>query len=77
MLITHVQNLTYSFYLSRLSVCPLKGFAKAFATDDFDLIILRLVYILIMYGVLLVPFPVTLVEGLREIEGRTPLRLGT
>ena len=60
------------FYLSRLSVCPSKGFSKASATDDFDPIILRLVYILIMNGELLVPSPVTLVDGLREIEGRTP-----
>ena len=68
----HVLNPTYYFFLSRLSVCPSKGFSKASATDDFDLIILRPVYILIMYGVLLVPSPVTLVKGLREIEGRTP-----
>lgn len=46
-------------YLSRLSVCPSKGFSKALATDDFDLIILRLVYIFIMNGELLVPSPVT------------------
>ena len=48
-LATHTyQNITYSIYLSRLSVCPSKGFSKASATDDFDLIILRLVYILII-----------------------------
>ena len=28
--------------------------------------------VLIIYGLSLLPFPVTLVEGLREIEGRTP-----
>ena len=56
---------------------PRKGFSKASATDDFDLIILRLVYILIMYGELLVPSPVTLVKGLREIEGRSPIMLFT
>ena len=72
-LATHTyQNITYSIYLSRLSVCPSKGFSKASATDDFDLFYLRPVYILIMYGELLVPSPVTLVVDLREIEGRTP-----
>ena len=71
-LATHTyQNITYSIYLSRLSVCPSKGFSKASATDDFDLFYLRPVYILIMYGELLVPSPVTLVVDLREIEGRT------
>ena len=72
-LATHTyQNITYSIYLSRLSVCPSKGFSKASATDDFDLLIHRLVYIFIMNGLSLVPFPVTLVVDLREIEGRTP-----
>ena len=70
----HVQKpTTFIFYLPRLSVCPSKGFSKASATDDFDLLILCPVYILIMNGELLVPFPVTLVVDLREIEGRTPL----
>ena len=77
-LATHTyQNISYSIYLSRLSVCPSKGFSKASATDDFDLLILRLVYILIMNGELLVPSPVTLVVDLREIEGRTPQVLNT
>ena len=40
-------------YLSSLSICPSKGFSKAFATNDFDLTILRPVYILIMNGELL------------------------
>ena len=61
-----------NLFISRLSVCPSKGFSKASATLDFDLLILRPVYILIMYGVLLVPSPVTLVVDLRKIEGRTP-----
>ena len=69
----HVLNPHLLFFLSHLSVCPSKVFSKAPANDDFDLFNLRIVYILIMNGVLLVPFPVTLVEGLREIEGRTPL----
>ena len=64
---------TFITYLSRMSVCPSKGFPKAFVPDDFDLIILCPVYILIMYGELLVPSPVTLVVDLREIEGRTPI----
>ena len=70
---TRPKPTTFIFYLSRLSVCPSKGFSKAPATDDFDLLILSLVYIFIMNGELLVPSPVTLVEGLIEIEGRTPL----
>ena len=74
----HVLNLhLLFFYLSRLSVCPSKGFSKAFATDDFDLLIFRLVYIFIMNGELLVPSPVTLVVDLRKIEGRTPPALTT
>ena len=74
----HVQKpTTFIFYLSRLSVCPSKGFSKASATDDFDLLIHRLVYILIMNGELLVPSPVTLVVDLREIEGRSPSALPT
>ena len=73
-LATHTyKSSSYYFFISRLSVCPSKGFSKASATDDFDLLILRPVYILIMYGVLLVPSPVTLVVDLREIEGRTLL----
>ena len=64
-------------YLSRLSVGSSKGFSKASATDDFDLLILRPVYILIMNGELLVPFPVALVVDLREIKGRTPKVLYT
>ena len=60
-------------YLSRLSVGSSKGFSKTSATDDFDLLILRPVYILIMYGELLVPSPVALVVDLREIEGRSPM----
>ena len=59
------------FFLSLSPVClPSNGFSKALATDDFDLLILRPVYILIMNGELLVPSPVTLVVDLREIEGR-------
>ena len=66
------------FYLSLSPVSlSLEGFLGTSATDDFDLFNLRLVYILIMYGVLLVPSPVTLVVDLREIEGRTPLVLIT
>ena len=61
------------FFLSLSPVClPSNGFSKAFATDDFDLLILCPVYILIMNGLSLVPFPVALVVDLREIEGRTP-----
>ena len=60
------------FSLSPISL-SLEGFLGTYATDDFDLIILCTVYILIMYGELLVPSPVTLVVDLREIKGRTPL----
>ena len=59
------------FSLSLVSL-SLEGFLGTSATDDIDLVILRLVYILIMNGELLVPSPVTLVVDLREIEGRTP-----
>ena len=59
------------FSLSPISL-SLEGFLGTYATDDFDLLILRPVYILIMYGELLVPSPVTLVVDLREIEGRSP-----
>ena len=66
------------FYLSLSPVgLSLEGFLGTSATDDFDLLILRPVYILIMYGELLVPSPVTLVVDLREIEGRTPPALPT
>ena len=61
----------FFFSLSPISF-SLEGFLGTYATDDFDLLILRPVYILIMYGASLVPFPVTLVVDLREIEGRTP-----
>ena len=62
------------FFLSLSPVSlSLEGILGTSATDDFDLFNLCLVYILIMYGVLLVPSPVTLVVDLREIEGRTPL----
>ena len=68
----HVLNPHLLFFsLSPISL-SLEGFLGTSATDDFDLLILRLVYILIMYGELLVPSPVTLVVDLREIEGRTP-----
>ena len=68
----HVLNPHLLFFsLSPVSL-SLEGFLGTSATDDFDLIILRLVYILIMNGELLVPSPVTLVVDLREIEGRTP-----
>ena len=68
----HVLNPHLLFFsLSPISL-SLEGFLGTSATDDFDLLILRSVYILIMYGELLVPSPVTLVKGLREIEGRTP-----
>ena len=61
------------FYLSLSPVSlSIEGFLGTSATNDFDLLILRLVYILIMNGKLLVPSPVTLVKGLREIEGRSP-----
>ena len=68
----HVLNLHILFFSLSLVSLSLEGFLGTYATDDFDLIILRPVYILIMYGVLLVPSPVTLVVDLREIEGRTP-----
>ena len=62
------------FYLSLSPVSlSLEGFLGTSATDDFDLIILCLVYILIMNGELLVPSPVALVVDLREIEGRSPM----
>ena len=62
------------FYLSLSPVSlSLEGFLGTSATDDFDLLIHRLVYIFIMNGELLVPSPVTLVVDLREIEGRSPL----
>ena len=68
----HVLNPHLLFFsLSPVSL-SLEGFLGTSATDDFDLIILRLVYILIMNGELLVPSPVTLVVDLREIKGRTP-----
>ena len=68
----HVLNPHLLFFsLSPVSL-SLEGFLGTYATDDFDLFNLRLVYILIMNGELLVPFPVTLVVDLREIEGRTP-----
>ena len=68
----HVLNPHLLFFsLSPVSL-SLEGFLGTSATDDFDLIILRLVYILIMNGELLVPSPVALVVDLREIEGRTP-----
>ena len=77
-LATHTyQNLTYSLLSLSLVCLSLEGFLGTSATDDFDLLILRSVYILIMYGELLVPSPVTLVEGLREIEGRTPRKAFT
>ena len=69
---TRSQNL-YFHYLSLSPVClSLEGFLGTHATDDFDLLILHPVYILIMNGLSLVPFPVALVVDLREIEGRTP-----
>ena len=68
----HVLNPHLLFFsLSPVSL-SLEGFLGTSATDDFDLFNLCLVYILIMYGVLLVPSPVMLVVDLREIEGRTP-----
>ena len=71
----HVLNPHLLFFsLSPVSL-SLERFLGTSATDDFDLFNLCLVYILIMYGVLLVPSPVTLVVDLREIEGRTPLEL--
>ena len=69
----HVLNPHLLFFsLSPVSL-SLEGFLGTSATDDFDLLILRLVYILIMNGELLVPSPVTLVVDLREIKGRSPL----
>ena len=68
----HVLNPHLLFFSFSPISLSLEGFLGTSATDDFDLIILRPVYILIMYGVLLVPSPVTLVVDLREIEGRTP-----
>ena len=74
---TRPKPTTYNF-LSLSPFClSLEGFLGTYATDDFDLLILRPVYILIMYGELLVPSPVTLVVDLREIEGRTPRALPT
>ena len=75
--ITFIISFYINIYISRLSVCPSKGFTKASATDDFDLLILCPVYILIMNGLSLVPFPVALVVDLREIEGRTPMATNT
>ena len=73
----HVLNPHLLFFsLSPISL-SLEGFLGTSATDDFDLIILRPVYIFIMNGELLVPSPVTLVVDLREIEGRTPPGLPT
>ena len=65
------QHLLLFLSLSPVSL-SLKGFLGTYATDDFDLLILCTVYILIMNGLSLVPFPVALVVDLREIEGRTP-----
>ena len=73
----HVLNPHLLFFSLSLVSLSLEGFLGTSATDDFDLFNLRLVYILIMYGELLVPFPVTLVVDLREIEGRTPRVLST
>ena len=68
----HVLNPHLLFFsLSPISL-SLEGFLGTSATDDFDLLILHPVYILIMNGESLVPFPVALVVDLREIEGRTP-----
>ena len=69
----HVLNPHLLFFSLSLVSLSLEGFLGTSATDDFDLLILCPVYILIMNGELLVPFPVTLVVDLREIEGRTPL----
>ena len=68
----HVLNPHLLFFSLSPVSSSLEGFLGTSTTDDFDLIILRLVYILIMNGELLVPSPVTLVVDLREIEGRTP-----
>ena len=73
----HVLNPHLLFFSLSLVSLSLEGFLGTSATDNFDLFNLRLVYILIMYGVLLVPSPVTLVVDLREIEGRTPPVLPT
>ena len=69
----HVLNPNLLFFSLSLVSLSLEGFLGTSATDDFDLLIHRLVYIFIMNGELLVPSPVTLVVDLREIEGRTPL----
>ena len=69
----HVLNPHLLFFSLSLVSLSLEGILGTSATDDFDLFNLCLVYILIMYGVLLVTSPVTLVVDLREIEGRTPL----
>ena len=68
----HVQSQHLLFFYLSPVCLSLEGFLGTSATDDFDLIILCPVYILIMNGELLVPSPVTLVVDLREIEGRTP-----
>ena len=68
----HVLNPHLLFFSLSPVGLSLEGFLGTPATDDFDLLILCPVYILIMNGELLVPFPVTLVVDLREIEGRSP-----
>ena len=68
----HVLNPHLLFFSLSLVSLSLERILGTSATDDFDLFNLCLVYILIMYGVLLVPSPVMLVVDLREIEGRTP-----
>ena len=73
----HVLNPHLLFFSLSLVSLSLEGFLGTSATDDFDLFYLRPVYILIMNGLSLVPFPVALVVDLREIEGRTPLVLYT
>ena len=73
----HVLNPHLLFFSLSLVSLSLEGILGTSATDDFDLFNLCLVYILIMYGVLLVPSPVTLVVDLREIEGRTPYASST
>ena len=73
----HVLNPHLLFFSLSLVSLSLEGILGTSATDDFDLFNLRLVYILIMNGELLVPFPVTLVKGLREIEGRRPRAIST
>ena len=73
-LATHTSKTHYFYFLSISPVSlSLEGFLGTPATDDFDLLIHRLVYIFIMNGELLVPSPVTLVVDLREIKGRSPL----